>query len=332
MAKPRWRDDLRAVLVMTRIAIVQAGSALYDTSSSLEKLEKLTREAAANGAKLVLFPEAFLGGYPKLNDFGIVLGTRSAEGREEFRRYFNSAIEEGGSECVQLENLSRELQICLVVGVVERAKSTLYCSVFFFSHEQGFLGKHRKLMPTALERCIWGQGDGSTMSVFNTDVGRIGAAICWENYMPLYRTHLYSKEVQIYLAPTVDDRDVWLSTMRTIALEGRCYVLSACQFLRSAAYPEDHPLRKKFGDDEILIRGGSCAVDPMGRILVEPEFGVETIRYAEIDLDEIPRGKFDLDVVGHYTRPDIFQLSVNESPQLSVCTKNDRKSTDFIQD
>ncbi|CAL2037823.1 unnamed protein product [Caenorhabditis brenneri] len=305
---------------MPKIALVQAGTVLYDKAATLEKVKKYVEEASENGAELVLFPEAFIGGYPKWNSFGITMGTRTPKGRKEFKRYFENSIEENGEESKLLETLAAQKNIHIVIGVVEREASTLYCSVFFYSSE-GYLGKHRKLLPTALERCVWGQGDGSTMPVFNTSVGKIGSAICWENYMPLYRMTLYSKEIQIYLAPTVDDRDVWLSTMRTIALEGRCFVVSSCQFLKSSAYPSDHALRKEYGDDTILIRGGSCAVDPLGTVLVEPDFTKETIRYTEFDLSDIALGKMDLDVVGHYSRPDVFELRVNENSQSTVSKK-----------
>ncbi|KAK5984536.1 Nitrilase/cyanide hydratase and apolipoprotein N-acyltransferase [Trichostrongylus colubriformis] len=243
------------------IAIVQAGSILYDTPATIDKLERLAVEAAEKGAKLVLFPEAFVGGYPKGSDFllGIVLGTRSPEGREEFSRYFKSAIEENGPESKRIAEIAITNDIFIVVGVVERQGGTLYCSMFYYG-PHGYMGKHRKLMPTALER--W----------------KIGGAICWENYMPMYRVTLYNKGIELYLACTVDDRETWLSTMRTIALEGRCFVISSAQFMTSSAYPEGHPMRVKHGNDKVLIRGGSCAVDPLGTILVEPDFTKELIQ------------------------------------------------------
>ncbi|CAI5444258.1 unnamed protein product [Caenorhabditis angaria] len=306
---------------MPKIAVVQAGTVLFDKKATFEKVEKYVEEAAKNKADLVLFPEAFIGGYPKWNDFGIVMGTRTMEGREEFKRYFENAIEEYGEDNDFLTILSCKYNIHLVIGVVEKEGGTLYCSVFFFSPTHGYLGKHRKLMPTALERCVWGQGDGSTMKVHNTPVGRIGAGICWENYMPLFRVHMYNQQIEIYLAPTVDDRDVWLSTMRTIALEGRCFVVSACQFLTSSDYPANHKLRLEHGEQKIMIRGGSCAIDPLGNVLIEPDFSQETIRFTDIDLAEIPLGKMDLDVCGHYSRPDVFQLIVDEQPKLNVVRK-----------
>ncbi|KAL6728502.1 hypothetical protein Aduo_010272 [Ancylostoma duodenale] len=299
------------------IAIVQAGTAIYDTPSTLDKLERLTKEAASHGARLIVFPEAFVGGYPKGLDFGIVLGTRSPEGREEFRKYYNSAIEENGPESRRIAEIACANDVIIVTGVVERQGGTLYCSVFFYSPD-GYLGKHRKLMPTAMERCVWGNGDGSTMPVFDTPLGKIGAAICWENYMPMYRMTLYNKGIEIYLACTVDDRDVWLPTMRTIALEGRCFVISSAQFLTSSDYPENHPLREKHGLDKVLIRGGSCAVDPLGTVLVEPDFTKELIHYVNVDLSQIACAKMDLDTVGHYSRPEVFQLIVNEKPYEPV--------------
>ncbi|VDO55821.1 unnamed protein product [Haemonchus placei] len=165
------------------------------------------------------------------------------------------------------------------------------------------MGKHRKLMPTALERCVWGNGDGSTMPVFDTPLGKIGGAICWENYMPMYRVTLYDKGIELYLACTVDDRETWL-----------CFVFSSAQFMTSSAYPENHPIRVKHGDDKVLIRGGSCAIDPLGTILVEPDFTRELIHYVDADLSQIACGKMDLDTVGHYSRPEVFQLIVNEKP------------------
>jgi nitrilase len=173
-------------------------------------------------------------------------------------------------------------------------------------------------MPTALERLVWGFGDGSTIGVVNTPLGRIGSVICWENYMPLLRAAMYAQGIELYCAPTVDDRDTWLPTMRTIALEGRCFVISACQYFTRGDAPQDYaPIQ---GDDPktVLIRGGSCIVDPLGNVLVEPDFTDEAIKIAEIDRRVITRGKFDLDVVGHYARPDVFRLSVDTRPKTAV--------------
>ncbi|MFF0340897.1 carbon-nitrogen hydrolase family protein [Kribbella sp. NPDC004875] len=291
------------------VAAVQAGSTLFDTPATLQKAEQYVREAAAAGARLIVLPEAFLGGYPKGEDFGIVVGSRSPEGRELFRRYREAAVALDGPEVARLAELAAELAVHLVVGVIERDGGTLYCTAAFISPEAGLVAHHRKLMPTAAERYLWGQGDGSTMPAVRTDVGVLGAAICWENYMPLFRQSMYAKGVQLWCAPTVDDRDQWQATMRHIALEGRCFVISANQYLT--------------GDEgAVLINGGSTIISPLGEILAGPLRTGEGILVAELDLAELDRGYFDFDSVGHYARPDIFMLSVDESPHHTVVRRS----------
>jgi nitrilase len=300
-------------------AVVQASPVLFDGPRTLEKLADLTSDAARHGANLVVFPEAFIGGYPKGLDFGARLGLRLPEGREDFRRYFESAIAVPGPATAAIGAAARAAAVHLVVGVIERDGGTLYCTALMFGPDGCLLAKHRKLMPTAMERLVWGFGDGSTLSVVDTPLGRLGSVICWENYMPLLRMAMYAKGIQLYCAPTVDDRDTWLPTMQTIALEGRCFVLSACQYLTRADCPADY--RAIQGDDPatVLIRGGSCIVGPLGNVLVPPSFDGERIQVAELDRGDIVRGKYDFDVVGHYARPDIFRLHVNEHPQSVVC-------------
>jgi nitrilase len=190
--------------------------------------------------------------------------------------------------------------------------------VLFFGPDGSLLGKHRKLMPTALERMIWGFGDGSTLTVVDTPWGRIGSVICWENYMPMLRMAMYAKGVSLYCAPTADDRDTWLPSMQHVALEGRCFVLTACQFIRRRDFPDSVRVSLGDGPEAILMRGGSAIVSPFGRVLAGPDFSGETILTADLDLREIGRGKFDFDVAGHYSRPDVFKLVVNESPTRPV--------------
>jgi nitrilase len=187
-----------------------------------------------------------------------------------------------------------------------------------FGADGTLLGRHRKVMPTALERLVWGFGDGSTLTVVDSAVGRFGSVICWENYLPLLRMAMYAQGIELYCAPTVDDRETWLPTMRTIALEGRCFVLSACQYLTRADCPDAYNAIQ--GDDPatVLIRGGSCIIDPLGNVLVGPFFGAERILLADLDRSIITRGKYDLDVVGHYARPDIFSLSVDTRAKSPV--------------
>jgi len=301
-----------------RAAVVQAASVGFDRERSLAKLERLVAQAAGEGAQLAVFPEAFISAYPKGLDFGAVVGNRTDAGRDHFRRYFESAIKVPGPDVERIAAAAREHSIHLAVGVIERDGGTLYCTVLLFGPEAGYLGKHRKLMPTAAERLVWGFGDGSTLPVVDTPLGRVGTVICWENYMPMLRMAMYAKGVQLYCAPTADDRETWLSTIRHIALEGRCFVLSSCQFLRRSDLPADIPNRISDDPEAVLMRGGSAIVDPFGTVLAGPCFEGETILYADLDLDQVVRGKYDFDAAGHYSRPDVFQLKVNEEPQRPV--------------
>ena len=304
-------------------AVIQAGSRLFDTASTLDAFERLAGEAAAGGAGLAVFPEAFIGGYPKGGHFGAPVGSRSPEGRDLFRRYHDAAIDVPGPETARMGEIAAGRKLDIVVGVIERGTpsdggATLYCTALCFSADRTLLGKRRKLMPTAAERVIWGCGDGSTLEAFDARAGRVGAVICWENFMPMLRMSQYAQGVEIYCAPTVDDRESWTSLMRTIALEGRCFVLSANQFMRRDDAPAYfHPVQGE-APDTVLINGGSVIVSPLGDILAGPVFGEETILFAELDPQQIARGKMDFDVAGHYARADVFELSVNRKKQRPV--------------
>jgi nitrilase len=306
--RPWQEEDRMAASSTVRAAVVQAAPVAIDRERTLEKARELVADAVRRGAKLVVFPEAFVPGYP----WGEVRTT------EERERYWTSAVEVPGPSVDVLGAIAREHGIYLVIGAVEREGGTLYCTVLFFAPSGRYLGKHRKLMPTGPERLVWGFGDGSTLPVFATEIGRIGAVICWENYMPLLRTAMDAKGVQIYCAPTADGRDSWLATVRHIAREGSCFVLSCNQFCRRRDYPAD--FATPFGEDPeaVIARGGSCIVDPTGRLLAGPDYDGEAILAADLDLDEIVRAKFDFDAVGHYARPDVFRLDVNERPTLAV--------------
>ncbi|CAK5264545.1 unnamed protein product [Mycena citricolor] len=315
-----------------RASVVQTCTQAYSLEHTLVKLEQLTRLARnRDGSQLAVFPEAFIGGYPKFSTFGAVVGTRSPQGREEYLRYHKAAIEVPSATTARIEALAKETGVFLVIGVIEKEPNggTLYCTAIFVSPSLGLVGKHRKLQPTASERLIWGQGDGTTLQVHESDFSpssspgappipvKISAAICWENYMPLLRYHYFSHGTQIYCAPTVDARDDWQHSMSHIALEGRCFVLSACQFAQVQHYPADHALNPDQPDasrndpEDVMIAGGSMIVSPLGKILAGPLRGQEGVLTAELDMDDIIRGKFDLDVVGHYARPDIFKFQAN---------------------
>jgi nitrilase len=304
-----------------RAAVVQAGAVPFDTEACVDKAIRLMAEASGMGAKVIVFPEAFIPGYPKGVSYGLVVGARDPAGREEFRLYLEAAIEVPGPQTQRLGEAAAAHGAYVVMGVIERDNGTCYCTVLFFGPDGSLLGKHRKLMPTVMERVIWGFGDGSTLTVIDSPYGRIGSVICWENYMPMLRMAMYSKNVALYCAPTADDRDTWLASMQHIALEGRCFVLTACQFIRKKDFPDT--VRVSLGDtpESVLMRGGSAIVNPLGQVLAGPHFGSETILTADLDLNDIGRGKFDFDVSGHYSRPDVFQLSVNEAPMKAVQTK-----------
>jgi nitrilase len=301
------------------VAVAQTATVLFDTPATLAKAEALMQEAAARGARLLVFPEAFIGGYPKGADFHIFIGARTPTGREEFKRYHDAAVALDGPEIAQLAQAAAQHQLYVCVGIIERDGGTLYCTAVYLGPDGRVLGHHRKLMPTALERLVWGFGDGSTLQAVDTPYGKLGAVICWENYMPALRMAMYQQRVALYCAPTADDRDTWISTMQHVAMEGRCFVLSACQHLRRSQFPVDamHS-RLPEAPDTLLMRGGSCIIAPSGRILAAPVYGEDALLTAEIDLDDIARMQMDFDPVGHYARPDVFQLAVNTAPQRAV--------------
>ncbi|CAA7041423.1 unnamed protein product [Microthlaspi erraticum] len=309
---------------IVRASVVQASTIYNDTPKTLEKAERLIVEAAnKEKAELVVFPEGFIGGYPRGFRFGLAVGVHNNEGRDEFRKYHASAIHVPGPEVTKLAEIARRNNVYLVMGAIEKDGYTLYCTALFFSPDGQFLGKHRKVMPTSMERCIWGYGDGSTIPVYDTRIGKLGAAICWENKMPLFRTALYAKGIEIYCAPTADGSKVWQSSMTHIAHEGGCFVLSACQFCQRKDFP-DHPdylftdVEDYKEDDAIVMLGGSVIISPMGEVLAGPNYESECLITADLDLGDIARAKLYFDVVGHYSKPEVFSLTVNEHPKKPV--------------
>ncbi|MCP1358349.1 carbon-nitrogen hydrolase family protein [Aneurinibacillus migulanus] len=306
-----------------RVAVVQAASVILDQEASTEKAVSLTLQAAEKGARLVVFPEAFIPAYPRGLSFGTKIGSRTPEGRKDWLRYWENAVPVPSETTERLGEAARKAGVYLVIGVIERdnecSGGTVYCTALFFGPDGTLLGKHRKLKPTASERIVWGEGDGSTLPVFDTPFGRIGALICWENYMPLARTAMYAKGVQIYIAPTADARDVWQSTIRHIAVEGRCFVLSCNQYVTKDMYPNDLACYDELASSpHEMSSGGSAVVGPLGDYIVEPVFGCEDMLIADLDMRDIAYSQLDFDVVGHYARPDVFQLLVNEEKKESV--------------
>jgi nitrilase len=299
-------------------AVIQAAPALFDCEATLAKAQRLITEAAAQGADLILFPEAFIPAYPRGLTFGTVVGHRNPIGRKTWQVYWANAVDVPGPVTDALSAAARQAHAYVVIGVIERAsrsRGTLYCSLLYFAPDGRLMGKHRKLKPTGAERLIWGEGDGSTLKVWETEVGKLGGLICWENYMPLARMALYKQGVEIYLAPTADARDTWQATLRHIACEGRCFVLGCNQYVRKAMYPTDLPGVEELDDlPEVMCRGGSAILSPLGEILAGPLYDQEGVLFADLDLAEIVRSRFDFDVTGHYARPDVLQLHGTGSP------------------
>lgn len=301
---------------MVAVAALQIGTDDRGTAATLDHVLGYTADIAASGAAVVVLPEALLGGYPKGEGFGTRLGFRLPAGRQTFAAYHAAAVDLDGPEVAALAAMARTTGALIVVGVIERTGASLYCTALFLDPQDGLVATHRKLMPTGSERLIWAQGDGSTMPVVASRAGRAGAAICWENHMPLFRTAMYAKGVELWCAPTVDDRDIWRSSMRHIAHEGRCFLISTCQ-----VQPSPRTLGRPVADwdaDRPLIAGGSMIVGPLGDVLAGPLERDTGLILADIDPADVIRARYDFDAVGHYARPDIFTLRVDETPRPGV--------------
>ena len=297
-------------------SVVQTAPVFFDKQKTLQKIGELISKASKAKAKLILFPEVLIPGYPRGLIFGTVVGGRTEDGRDMFLKYWENSIEVPGKETAQLAKWAKEAKAFVVVGVTEKdtVSDTLYCSLLYFSPDGRLIHKHRKIKPTAAERIIWGEGDGTDLHVLDTPLGKLGGLICWENYMPLARTSLYHQGIEIYLAPTADCRNSWQATLTHIACEGRCFVLSCNQYLTPSHYPP--ALRKKLQPDHPSLpsTGGSVILSPFGKVLAGPTYGKEEILTAEIDHREIIRAKMDFDVIGHYARPDVFHFEWKKKP------------------
>lgn len=301
----------------TKVAVVQAAPKLFNLQGSLEKTESLVARASKAGANLVLFPEAFLPCYPRGFNFGAPVGGRSDEGKKLWLKFWKNTVEVPGHAITLLGEMAKKHDVYLCIGVVEKERNagTLYCTLLYFSPKGKLIGKHRKLKPTAAERIIWGEGDGSSLTTVKSNFGIIGGLICWENYMPLARMAMYDKGVQIYLAPTADQRESWQTTLKHIAREGRCFVLGANQYVTKSMYPKDLPCIDELDNQpEIMSGGGSVIINPDGEIIAGPLWNEEGILYADLDWKTLAMSKMEFDVVGHYARNDVFTLSINNQP------------------
>jgi nitrilase len=291
---------------IVKVACVQAEPVVLDKSATIDKLEGLVAEAAGEGAKLALFPETFIPVYPSSRWVRFLAG--GGDGKTTFGRLARESVEVPGPDTERLGAIAREHSIRLAVGVNERAGGTLYNALLVFGPDGTLDIHHRKLMPTNHERLVWGLGDGGGLEAVETELGRVGGLICWENLMPLARFALYQSGVEIYLAPTAEDEETWQISIRHIARESRSFVLSCCVFQRASSYPDDVQLAD---GDELVGRGGSAILAPDGSYLAGPLWDEEGILYAELDPQMLYEERQRFDAAGHYHRPDVLSLKVS---------------------
>lgn len=299
-----------------KVTVAQTAPVFFNKEETLLKLEKIAR-THSNSSDLLLFPESFVPGYPRGFSFGTKVGSRSEEGRQLYRSYFENSIDLSGNDRTRLEKLAKETSTYLIIGATEKVEKSgsLYCSMIYVSPHHGLLGVHRKIKPTGLERVIWAEADGSSLVTYDTSIGKLGGLICWENYMPLARQAMYNQGIEIYLAPTADSRESWTPSLQHIAMEGRCFVLGCNQYVNKSMYPET--FQSYLGDmPEEICSGGSMIVDPYGKIIAGPIHGKEEFLKATLDLEHIIESKLDFDINGHYSRPDIFELDVRNQPEI----------------
>jgi nitrilase len=295
------------------VACVQAEPVVLDRGATLDKLERLTAEAAGNGASLVVFPEAFVPVYPSSSWAKAFAGWMHPGAKAAYAWIAREAVSIPGPDADRLGEIAREHTVVLATGVTEiepERPGTLYNTLLVHGADGRLLLSHRKLVPTNHERLVWGQGDGGGLKAVDTEVGRIGGLICWENYMPLARFAVYDSGVEIYLAPTADDGEAWQHTLVHIARESRAYVVSPSHFQRAAAYPDEFPLRAELEGLDVIGRGGSAVLGPDGSYLAGPLYDEESILYAELDPARLLEERQRFDPVGHYHRPDVLRLKV----------------------
>jgi len=295
------------------VACVQAEPVVLDREATIDKLERLAAEASANGAQLVVFPEAFVPAYPSSVWARALAGWSQPGAREAFALLARESVEVPGAAADRIGAAARAHGIWIVTGVTEvdpARPSTLYNTLLYHGPDGSLVEKHRKLVPTNHERLVWGQGDGGGLRAFETPLGRLGGLICWENYMPLARFALYESGIEIYVASTADDGDAWQATLVHIARESRSFVVAPSHFQRASAYPADFPLRELIADTDVIGRGGSAILGPDGAYLAGPLYDGEGTLYAELDPARLWEERQRFDPSGHYHRPDVLQLSV----------------------
>jgi len=298
-----------------RVAVVQASPVMFDKAACVEKAVRLTAEAAAKGAELIVFPELFVPGYPYGMTFGFTVGHREPSGRLDWKRYYDNSMLVPGPETEALGAAAKSAGAYLSIGVSEREENTatLYNTNLLFGPDGSLLTVHRKLKPTGAERVVWGDAQQDYFPVADTPWGKVGSLICWESYMPLARVALYEKGITIYISPNTNDNEEWQATIRHIAIEGHCYFINADLFFTREDYPKDLHCPEEIARlPELVCRGGSCVVDPYGHYETEPVWDREAIIYADLDMQKVPASRMEFDACGHYARPDVLDLRVHE--------------------
>jgi nitrilase len=301
---------------VVRVACVQAEPVIFDRDATIEKLGELTRDAAAGGAQLVVFPETFVPAYPSSRWAKALAGWADPRAKAAFALLRRESLEVPGSAERRLGEIASEHGVWLVTGVNEvdpGRPGTIYNALLYHAPDGTLAQHHRKLVPTNHERLVWGQGDGGGLRAFDAGIGRLGGLICWENYMPLARFSLYESGVEIYIASTADDGDEWQATLVHIARESRAFVIAPSHFQRATSYPDDFPLRELLDGIDVLGRGGSAVLAPDGAYLAGPLYDDEGILFAELDPARLYAERQRFDPAGHYHRPDVFRLDVTGS-------------------
>ena len=289
-----------------KVACVQAESVVFDRTATIDKIDTIAADIAANGARLALFPEAFIPVYPSSRWARHLAGWDGGDGRALYGRLARESLTIPGPDSDRLAEIARARGLWLAVGANELERGTVYNSLLIYSPAGELALQHHKLMPTNHERLVWGLGDGTGLEAIQTDAGKVGGLICWENLMPLARFALYQTGVEVYLAPTADDSESWHDSIRHIARESRAFVLSSCVFARASSYPDDVPLAD---GDELVGRGGSAILGPDGSYLAGPLWDEEGVLYAELDPQQLYEARQRFDPAGHYHRPDVFRFS-----------------------
>ena len=298
-----------------KIAAAQLSPEYLNKSKTVEKACQAILDAGKNGAKLIAFPEAFISGYPDW--VWLIPNSKGAELNKLYIKLIENAVSVPDDTTARLCKAAKEANINVVMGMHERnsesSNSSLYNSLLFINDTGKIIGKHRKLIPTGGERLIWAQGDGSTLKAHDTSIGKLSGLICWENYMPLARNAIYEEGAQILVAPTWDKSENWLTSMKHIAREGGMFVISVCMTLKINDIPEEYNFKHLYPKDrEWINTGNSCIIAPNGKLLAGPLEAEEGILYADIDLNQIIEAKRMFDAVGHYSRPDVFNFSLNK--------------------